>query len=88
MRSTKNQAIDIGGATSGDREITREEYLQRHGKGLSQPIATTSSISFQDAWRDRCLNENAIALDVYEANIVFLEGQSLYEALNWVVSQK
>jgi len=83
MRSTKNQAIDIGGATSGDREITREEYLQRHGKGLSQPIATTSSISFQDAWRDRCLNENAIALDVYEANIVFLEGQSLYEALNW-----
>ena len=38
--------------------------------------------SFQDKWRDRCLNENAINLAVYEANVKFLSGQELYEALN------
>jgi len=38
---------------------------------------------FQHRWKDRCLNENKIALDVYEANIIYLEGQELYEALNW-----
>ena len=35
---------------------------------------------FQKAWRNRCLNENAIAPSVYDANIQFLEGQAIYEA--------
>lgn len=40
---------------------------------------------FQKAWRDRCLNENAIAPSVYDANIQFLKDQAIYEGLVWTI---
>ena len=43
---------------------------------------------FRSRWRDRCLNENAIDPEVYRANIQFLEGQALYEALGWSVPRQ
>lgn len=43
MRSTRNQATDVGGATS-DWEITREEWQQRHGKGLSEQVASAPKL--------------------------------------------
>ena len=44
--------------------------------------------AFQKKWRDRCLNENAIHQAVYAANVQFLSGQALYEALNWKIPNK
>ena len=43
---------------------------------------------FQKAWRDRCLDENAIDPEVYRANIQFIEGQALYEALGWTIPRQ
>ena len=43
---------------------------------------------FQKAWRDRCLNENAIAQSVYDANIQFLDGVEVCEGLVWSVPRQ
>lgn len=41
--------------------------------------------AFQKQWRDRCINENAISPAVYDANIKFLTGQDVYEAIEWKI---
>jgi hypothetical protein len=46
------------------------------------------STEFQLQWQHRCLNENAIAPDVYKANIRFVEGQAIYEDLGWDIPKQ
>jgi hypothetical protein len=43
---------------------------------------------FQKTWRDRCLNENAVAQSVYDANIKFLDDAEVYEALGWSIPRQ
>ena len=50
-----------------------------------KPLARTE---FQAKWIDRCLNENAIDPDVFEANVRFIEGQDVYESLNWTIPKQ
>ena len=57
-------------------------------KGESPVLEGSARIDFRLKWRDRCLNENAIDPEVYRANIQFLEGQALYEALGWSIPRQ
>ena len=57
-------------------------------KGESPVMEGSARIDFRLKWRDRCLNENAIDPEVYQANIQFLEGQALYEALGWSIPRQ
>jgi len=58
MRSTRNQATDIGGATS-DREITFEE--------------------FQSKIKRECIQGSAIAPEMFDATIYFVEDTGYWE---------
>lgn len=56
------------------------------GSAESSNVVTLQTPSdFQKSWRDRCLNENAIAPSVYAANIQFLDDAGVYEALGWTI---
>lgn len=59
--------------------------LQIVPQNFPQSLAQTE---FQAKWIDRCLNENAIDFDVFEANIEFIDGQGIYEALNWEIPKQ
>jgi Domain of unknown function (DUF3854) len=51
----------------------------------SNVVRLQTPSDFQKSWRDRCLNENAIAPSVYAANIQFLDDAGVYEALGWTI---
>ena len=99
---TKNQAIDdIGGAVSGDREISRKEWQQRHGKGFSEPISTQNPVinqpiakhltveEFRAIFRRECIQGSAIDPELYEATIAIIKDTGRWEpnhALNQTVA--
>ncbi|MCX5963624.1 MAG: DUF3854 domain-containing protein [Cyanobacteria bacterium] len=57
-------------------------------KSTGSSVLEFPKTAFRKAWRDRCLNENAISPEVYDANIRFLEGQEVYEGVGWTIPRQ